>query len=300
MKIYFLSSTPCALTLNGVFFGVTDKFQRFAEIHLADGVFAQFSPQGGLPIGFFITDTLPFSPPDGCEVYLLKDGIAVYACDFPSAHTALSMIAQAKNGETLVTVYTQGKVQVSIESSFGFFNAHLPPSFSVCKITFVEGLILLEGQNAFALFTRDGKRLLQEEMETLSLDGNQLTATLPLSDTLGRTAECIWTLSKDGCARTACTLRQERRENGEIFMRAFIAYAFFESVLIGADYRAFLSDALVAESENIVAFLGNFVAVTPTDEPCTCGLVKKKAERLYAVEYYSVEIQEGKIVDVKG
>ena len=300
MKIYFLSSTPCALTLNGVFFGVTDKFQRFAEIHLADGVFAQFSPQGGLPIGFFITDTLPFSPPDGCEVYLLKDGIAVYACDFPTVNTALSVIAQAKDDETLVTVYTQGRVQVSIESNLGFFNAYLPPSFSACKITFVEGLILLESPNAFALFTRDGKRLLQEEMENLSLDGNELTATLPLSDTLCRTAECKWTLSKDGCMRTACTLRQERTENDDVFMRAFIAYAFFESVLIGADYRAFLSDDLAVDAERIVAFLGNFIAVTPTDEPCTCGLVKKKAERLFTVEYYSVEILDGKIVDVKG
>ena len=291
---------PSALTLNGVFFGVTDKFQRFAEIHLADRIFAQFSPEGALPIGFFITESLPFSPPDGCEVYRLKDGIAVYAKDFPPANTCLLPIAQGREGNTLVTVFTQGRVQVSIESEYGFFNAYLPPSFSVCKITFPEGLILLQGENAFALFNKKGERLLQEDALSVAVEEGVLSATLPLSDALGRTAECKWLLSKDGCTRTACTFRQERREKDEEFLRAFLAYAFFESVLIGADYREFLSAELLPEAEQIVAFLGDFTAVTPTDEPTTCGLVKKKAERLFELEYYSVEIKEGKIIDVKG
>ncbi len=300
MKIYFLSSTPCALTLNGVFFGVTDKFQRFAEIHLADRIFAQFSPEGALPIGFFITESLPFSPPDGCEVYLLKDGVAVYAKEFPALDTALRPIAQKRDGDLLVTVYAQGRVQVSIESKNGFFNAYLPPSFSICEITFPEGLILLQGQNVFALFNKKGERLLQEDALSVAVEESVLSATLPLSDALGRTAECKWLLSKDGCTRTACTFRQERRENDDIFLQAFIAYAFFESVLIGADYREFLASELLPEAEQIVAFLGDFIAVTPTDEPTVCGLVKKKAERLFEVEYYSIELREGKIIDVKG
>ena len=43
MKIYFLSSQPCMLSLNGVFYGVTDKFQRFADICLSDHIFAKFT-----------------------------------------------------------------------------------------------------------------------------------------------------------------------------------------------------------------------------------------------------------------
>lgn len=298
--MYFLSATPCALTLNGVFFGVTDKFQRFAEVHLEDRIFAQFSPEGALPIGFFITEKLPFCPPDGCEVYLLKDGVAVYAKDFPPIDTALRPISQKRDGDLLVTVYAQGRVQVSIESDNGFFNAYLPPSFSVCEIAFHEGLILLQGQNTLALFNKNGERLLQEEVLSFAVEGNVLSATLSLSDALGRTADCKWCLENGTCTRTACTFRQERREHDEEFLRAFLAYAFFESVLIGADYREFLSGDLLPEAEQIVAFLGDFIAVTPTDEPTTCGLVKKKGERLFEVEYFTVDVKEGKIIDVKG
>ena len=83
MKIYFLSSRPCALMLGGVYFGMTDSFERFAEIEPKDNVFAEFIPEGALPVGFFITEKLRFSPPQGCEIYILRDGVAVYARDFP-------------------------------------------------------------------------------------------------------------------------------------------------------------------------------------------------------------------------
>ena len=76
MKIRFLSSVPCALTIGGEYFGITDDFERFAEISLKDNLFACFSPQNALPLGVFLNDRLFFSPPEGVEAYLLRDGAA--------------------------------------------------------------------------------------------------------------------------------------------------------------------------------------------------------------------------------
>ena len=130
MKIYFLSAIPCALTLNGVYFGLTDRFERFAEIHLADKILAEFIPENAQPIRFFITECLPSAPPQGCEVYLLPDGLAVFARDFPPIPAPLRVIAQERFEKGLITVFSQGGIQVSIENSFGFFTSYLPPSFS--------------------------------------------------------------------------------------------------------------------------------------------------------------------------
>ena len=58
MKIYFLSARPCALTLNDTYFGITDTFERFAEISLKDRTFVRFAPEGALPIGFFLTENI--------------------------------------------------------------------------------------------------------------------------------------------------------------------------------------------------------------------------------------------------
>lgn len=302
MKIYFLSARPCALTLNGVFFGITDTFERSAEITLRDRVYAKFSPENAESIGFFITENIRTSPPEGCEVYLLPDGIAVYACDFPPVDLVLRPIAQARENELLITVFQQGRIQLAVESPDGFFNATLPPSFEKCEITLCAGVILLHSDHALAVFNKNCECMLMEQILSFSVSDNLLSATLPLSDSLGRVAECAWELSENACTQTKFTLRQTA-ENGtvsESTREGLLAYAFFESVLLKADHRAFLSEALLPDAEKIVAFLGEFVAVTLTDKPNVCGLVRKKAERLFRVDHFTVEIENGKITDVKG
>ncbi len=298
MKIYFLSSEPCALSLNGLYYGITDYFERYAEICLSDKIYTQFSPEGSLPIGFFITEEITEKPPLGCEVYLLRDGVAVYACDFPPADFTLRPVAQAREGNILATVFWQGKLQLSIESPEGFFNATLPPSFAPCEVLFCENLVIIRGKNALAVYGLNGKRLLLEQITEYSLLGNILTATLPLSDRLQRFAKCEWELKSGECKRTAFTLIQATENNAP--SEDLLAYAFFESALIGEDFACFLSNELQLDAERIRSFLGDFIAVTLTDKPTVCGLVRVKKERLFAVDYYEVEIKDGKITDVRG
>ena len=304
MKIYFLSSQPCELSLNGIFFGITDHFERFAEIDLSDRVFAKFTPQNALPIGFFISDELLTTPPMGCEVYLIKQGIAIYARDFPPADFTLSPITQERFENCLATVFRQGSLQLSLETEFGFFTSTLPPSFSVCKLSMHADLLFVEGQNHLAIYTKQGKCVFLEQILGFEVRENELNATMPLSDSLGRLAECSYLLSEQGCKRTKFSLSQARAIDGEPspekIAEELLPFAFFESVLIGANFSALLSDELAEKAEDIRSFLGDFHAVTLTNDPKVCGLVRKKAERLFEVSYFTVEMENGKIIDVKG
>ncbi len=303
MKIYFLSSKPCALYVNDAYFGITDGFERFAEVSLKDKLFIRFTPENAQPISFFLTENIRFSPPQGCEVYLLRDGIAIYARDFPPVEHALKVIAQKREEQTLVTVFSQGRVQVSIETPDGFFIATLPPSFCVCEIIFACSLVLLRGGQQLAIFTFRGEQVFLETVREFSIDNDELSLTLPLSDSLGREARCVYRLHSEGCERTAFSLIQaqtrEGERDGEKILHELLPYAFFESVLIGAEYENMLSDGLKEKAGDIRAFLGEFVAVLPTKEKSACALVKKKKERLYELAYYTVEITDGKISDIK-
>ena len=251
--MYFLSSQPCELTLNGVFFGITDAFERFAELSLSDHIFAKFTPQGAMPIGLFLDEQLLVSPPDGFEVYLLKNGVALYAKDFPPTDLTLQPIAQARFGNNLITVFRQGVVHVSLETSEGFFISTLPHSFTSC---------------------------------TLSLYAD------------------IFFIDENGCTQTKFALRQSRTFDGDTepkkLNEELLPYAFFESVLLGANYAEFLSEELAAQAKHIVEFLGDFKAVTLTEDPNTLGLVREKAPRLFTLSYFTVETKNGKIIDVKG
>ncbi len=299
MKIYFLSSQPCALTLNGVYFGLTDKFERFAEITLKDRIFASFTPEGALPIGFFITEELRFTPPDGCEIYLLKDGIAVYAKDFPPTDHAIKILTQERflNQNCLVTLFKQGALQLSVQYVDTFFVTTLPPSFADCKPVFHGELLFLESDNRLAVYNKSGKCLLQEEIVEFSVSENTLHATLPLSDSLNRVAECEWELTQTECIRTRFVIRQENASASS--PDGLLAYAFFEGLLIGADVNGLLCDELASSADNVKEFLGDFKSVILTDSPNVCGLIRKKSEHLYEAAYFAVEIEKGKITDVK-
>lgn len=302
MKVYFLSSQPCMLSLNGTFYGTTDSFERFAEVTLSDRIFVKFSPEGAQDIGFFITEEILTKPPNGCEVYLLKDGIAVRACDFTPTDCTLQPIAQKRFDDTVVSVFKQGSIQVTIQSPEGFFTSPLPPAFSVCSLSKYGGLFFLEGKNHLAVYTHAGKCVLLEEVLSFSATETELNATLPLSDVLGRVAECVWRLDGEHCHRTQFTLRQTRAHDGdndEVKIRdELLPYAFFESVLLGDNYAELLLDDLRAKAGKLVDFLGDFRAVCLTNDPYTCGLIREKAPRLYEVNYFTVKIENGKITDV--
>ena len=304
MKIYFLSSQPCELTLNGAFFGITDCFERFAEVALSDNVFAKFTPQDALPIGFFINEELLASPPLGCEVYLLKEGVAVFAKEFPPADFTLTTIAQERFGQSLLTVFRQGALQLSLQTPQGFFLSTLPPSFAPCTLSTHADLFFIEGENCLAVYTNRGECVFLEQILAFRVRENALDATLPLSDSLGRIAEGSFELSEDGCRRTRFALKQARSLDGgadeKKIKEELLAYAFFESVLLGADYEEFLSEELALKARDLKAFLGEFKGVSLTKKPNVVGLIREKTPRLFQVDEYAITIEQGKIVDIKG
>ncbi len=306
MKIYFLSSQPCALRLGGVFFGVTDRFERFAEVSLQDNLFVEFLPENALPITFFLTENIRFSPPPHCEVYLLADGIAIYAANFTPTDFTLRTLWQKRIDNVLLTAFSQGRLQLAVESPDHTFTAYLPPAFSDFNAEISGEYILVSGTThtgkRLLVFRKNGEKVLDEQILSYTLSENVLHAELPLSDRLGRSAICAWALENGDFHRTEFTLRtQTAEEKDEDKIAAeILPYAFFESVLIGANCAEFLSDELIPDADKIRAFLGDFIAVVLTDDPFVCGLVRSKGERLYSLAYYRVTVQNGKIIDVNG
>ena len=303
MKVYFLSSRPCALTLNDAYFGLTDRFERFAEISLKDNMFVRFTPENAQPIGFFLNESVRHTPPAGCEIYLLENAIAIYAKSFPPSDLTLKILAQKRFEKSLVTLFYQGELQLSIQTEKGFFISTLPPTFEKSELLFESGLFLLKTPNMIAVYTMAGERVLMENVLSCKIEAGVLYATLPLSDSLGRVADCAWEMSEQGVTRTKCTLLQSRTKDGEndpeTLRAELLPFAFFESILLGADCTSLLSDDLAPQADKLKGYLGDFCSVTLTDDPSVCGLVYKKAERLFEIVNFSVTIENGKIKDIQ-
>ena len=48
------------------------------------------------------------------------------------------------------------------------------------------------------------------------------------------------------------------------------------------------------------SFLWNFLSVLPTDKENACNLVYQKAERLFEIKTFRLQIEEDKIIDIQG
>lgn len=294
MKVYFLSSIPCALRINNAYFGTTNLFERFAELSLQDNLFVEFLPEGRQPLSFFLTENIRFSAPKGCEIYLLKDSLAIYARDFPPSDFTLRVHAQIREENTLATLFSQGELTLSVEHEHQLFIAHLPPSFAQSELFFDSGLVFVKSVEELAVFTQNAELCLCEKVLSYALEKGVLSARLPLAE--GRYAECEWSLTEYGCTRQKCVVHAP--ENPPNTPTSFLAYTFFESVLIGANYAEFLADGLIDKASNLLLFLGDFTGVVLTDDPYTCGLLRKKSDGVFEAAYYTVRLEKGKITDV--
>ena len=294
MKIYFLSDRPCVLRLGGIHFGCVDNFERFAQINLSDRIFAEFVPENALPISFFITDELLRSPPRGCDVYILRDALVLYARDFPPADFSMRPIAQISEENCTATLFMQGQIHLSIQTPENFFIAHLPPPFCQAKLFFYENLLFVKTEKMLAIFNQSGERLFMEKVLSYSLENNVLSVKLPLVESLGRVADCKYTLSPTECTRIEYLLSQSRTERIE----ELFAFAFFESVLIGADITEFLSNEMQSKIDGIHTFLGDFCSVLPTETENCCALMYAKKEGLFEAKYFTLRVENGKITDI--
>lgn len=296
MKVYFLSSMPCALFLNGIYFGQTDSFERYTTVPLSDNVYAEFCPQGALPIRFFINENLRFSPPEGCEIYLLRDGIAIYAKEFVSTDFALRPIAQSRERDFLVSVFSQGVLQAAFESEKGMFISTLPPAFYNCQISFYQDLAFLANEKQLAIYTKTGTCLFCKPISSFSVENDKLTVKRPLFDCLQTIAEEVFILRSESCEQISRTVIKQK----DFKRQEFLACMFFESLLQQGNFEEFLSEELHYKKDELCDFLGDFLAVFPTEQPNVCALMRKKATRIFEINYFSIEIQDGKIIDVKG
>ena len=293
MKVYFLSETPCALFVGEEYLGVTNAFPKYATLSLKDGLFIRFMPENALPICFFLTENIRFSPPDKVEVYLLKNAILLYAKNFTFGDFTLTPITQARYENTLVSVFKQGEVQLSIQSPNGFFVATLPPSFEHCSIQKAENFFLIKSENQLLVFSENGRRVLSENCQSYRLENSFLYLTAPLDDCYTRIAEKEYLFTETGCVLQKTTLSDK-------IGNAPLGYAFFESVLKGVNYDEMLSTELLEEKDKIARFLGDFVAVWFTEDINCYALIRKKSERLYEADYFSVVIENDKIAEITG
>lgn len=287
MKVYFLSEKPSALTLNGVYLGMIDGFERSVELNPDDGVHAEIAPAGCVPLRFVIDEDFLFSPPPRIELYYTDCAVAVYASGFLSEDQTLTVKQELQIGAARFTVYRQGEVYLRYDNG----KTHVVPlddRFEQCEIKEINDGYLLTGKGAFLLLKRDGTVFVRSEGKVVEA-GRTLKAEIPFHDMMGHTVLSEW----QGGELLSSSIRAKRSPT-----EATYALALFESANIGLDPSPYLHEKIRGKADSLKEFLGDYRSVVLTDRPERVGLVYERKTRVYDVRYFIVTVEDGKISNI--
>lgn len=290
MRVYFLSEKRAALSVNGLFLGMVDGFERTAELDPNDKCFIECKPfEGFLPVKFCFDGEFLINPPPQVELYHTRNGVALNCKNFLREDASMRVTKQERIAGTRLTLYVQGKVLLAMENETGFHLAELPDGLEKAEIVAAGENFLIEGEAAFCILSRAGELLVASEGK-IAERGAVVRAEVPFHDSLGHSALCGWENGK----LTSFALRTKQEPTAATY-----ALALFESVLVGADPAPFLSDTLAEKADSLKEFLGNFLSVVPCEAPGEVGLVYKRKENVFDLRYFRVTAEDGKIANIE-
>lgn len=304
MRVYFLSAGRAALKLDGQFVGMIDMFERFADIDLSRGVFAEIAPcscRGAL--NFFIDEGFFHTPHAFCNSYYSEDERGIYISRYPEREGRIEVIAQGRAAGALITVFRFGGIYAAAEPDGGGKGTvcALSEKFCTAKISAVRTggceYAAVRGQNALALFRGENMVFFG------GCGGVTFGEELNITERTGgcTRAVCHSSYSFDG-EKFALSGRYTRhsREPAPFALAA----AFFESVLCGGA-EVYLSDELKGREGALKEYLGGYTDVALPSEgaqkkygPNAAGLVYERGEGLFEVKYFIAEISGGKVINI--
>ncbi len=308
MTVYFVSSTPAALRLDGKYVGIIDSFARRTELCVPLRAFAEAAPSDNRqPVNFMLDGAFLSSPPDFASVCLMGGDALVRIRKYLSKDSAPSVIWQTRFAGNLVTLCRMGSVMLCSEnSSAGGANiCRMDESYALSSpeegTVGTSPVLFISAARRLAVLSEGGKVVFDNPATSFS-QGDMLRVTVPFRTCTGAAFECAY--SYDGEAFTLASGRTAERILAGEEIRHF---AFFESVLTRADPASYLSPGLRERAGELSSYLGQFVDVIippqklyeKTGEERAAGLVYPAAKNAYIVKFYAADMREGLVENIR-
>lgn len=307
MTIYFLSARTAALKADGIYLGLIDGFEKFLECDPAARHFIEIVPDGEfLPASFILGGEFMKSPPDFADVYTGDGEAIIYIKSFEARGGGLEVIAQRRISPDggLFTLFSEGgRIYLSFDGGQAqLYELGEKFAAATLKEDDIGGhpVMIAEGDGYICIFSGEGRLVFRNAAISYET-GEKLKTVTAFATAAGCRAECVFCYDGEEM-RLESSATQETRETGDDIMH----FAFFESILTRADCTKYLCDELKESADKLRGFLGEFVdVVIPHSrfylrhgDVRAAGLVYPLSRNRFAIKYYAVELEGGKICNI--
>ena len=309
MQYYFISEFPAVIKINGVYGGKIDRATK--KFDLLDNAFIEVCPLNRTehPINFMLNSNFLNSPPDGIIITDLKGAYVInFMCLCSLA--PFSIITQQKFPFAVVTVFRENGLKLSIETPCDFYaqtlfipdcQAVISP-FTLDNKQFVA-VHFLGKNNLLICFLIEDKitNVFSKSIDEVCFDSG-LKTTHKFLDIAKHKLMVEWEFVENRLSAKNSLIERDENYKIEALSPNIIPYAFLEELLLGGIVDEFLSPDLKKNANHLKGFFGEYIGVfTPPDfrNIDEVGLVFCQNQNKYYANYFSFDVQDNKICNIK-
>jgi hypothetical protein len=222
---------------------------------------------------------------------------------------AFKIICQQKFSDAVCTLFNENGIKLSIETHDDFYAENLNLKTATAKI---ERFSL--GQSNFvAIFLEDISLLsvycISNKINPVfcrTVDAfdfaNGFTTTESLKDMAKHQVVSVWEENGGRLKEKSRSVSRAEKFDKDKLPLPLLPYAFIEEFLVGGEFLDYLSNEMKEKATHLKGFFGDFIGVMPPPEFIPqeqVGLIYRKKENAYQVEYYDFEFVDRKISNIK-
>ncbi len=311
MYYYFSSNYPAVIKINGMFYGKIQDVIKPLKIDKAVAPFIEICPlkPNGNAVNFILDCEFLDCPPDCVSVTDLKGG---YLIKFYQRYDRLpfEIKSQEKFPDALVTVFTENSLKLSIETPFDFY----AESFNLDSCTTEISAFNLKNQKFLAVkFSTNEpllciyhvgdkiKKVFSRNVSDFSFSPD-FTTEEKFNDIAKHTVKSIWEFNDFNFNRKALSCKTKENFNCEELPERLVPYAFLENLLVGDEIDAFLDQTVKENADKLHSYFGEFIGIFPPPtfrDINEVGLIYPLNKNSYHVQYFTFELKDKKILNIK-
>lgn len=311
MNIYLSTNLMSAIKINGIYKGHFFNEPKLFPLEFND--FVEIVPIGKncLPFSFIFDDNFLFSPPEKIIITDLDGGYLIRYENVIINAEEFKVIAQKKFNDLVCTIFCDGNVKLSIETNSDFYaenviylieNAEIDKLFINGKEFLVIILYYCDYKELLIFSFKDKiEKLLQKKIDKVDYT-NTLITEENLSDIAKHNIKCEWIEEKGKIIEKSRTVTCHDNFNAKNLSNYVLPFAFLEEYICGGDCSAYIQDNIKQNFDKLKGYFGDFIGIMPSPsfrDINEIGLIYKLTKQKYKVEYYTFEIDDNKICNIK-
>lgn len=311
MFFYFYSKTPAIIKINGVYKGkINHAFKEFF-IDLSCPPFVEIFPLNAnfSPLFFMLDNDFILCPPKNIILTDLKGGYAIVINQEENS-SPFTIINQQKFPFSVATVFKDNGLKLSIETPNDFYaeNLNLPCEkaeiipFSLENTKFLA-INFLGEKNLLVCYLIESKvkKVFSKTAIEFSFD-NGFTTTESYLNIAKHKITCSWQLNGEKLRPVNTTIERDADYKIINLCEHVLPYAFLEEFMLGDEINEFLNENIKENANFLREYFGEYIGVFPPpsfrkfDE---IGLLYKNEQNKYRAEYFTFELENRKICNIK-